>query len=186
MADQAAKQTNAQSRGDLEMSDVRLLDEGEEDDFMAFGQSDLTSVLANPDFGRRRCTRTPDPANPLAQYAKLFRLFCYYVLSAGLGTDSSTSYRSGHIPFSMFQLQVWQIIHVVSKPLSSRLSTGCSTEHVLAGPAGFATLALLFLILFLVSALSSTGLKTDTGLGTDTDASNISGHATVSAIPNGV
>ena len=56
MADHGAKQTNAQSGGDVEMSDVRLLDEGEEDDFMVFGQSDLTSVLANPDFGRRRCT----------------------------------------------------------------------------------------------------------------------------------
>ena len=62
MADHAAKQTNAHSQGDLEMSDVRLLDEGEEDDFMAFGQSDLTSVLANPDFGRRRCTRIVTPS----------------------------------------------------------------------------------------------------------------------------
>lgn len=53
MADYAAKH-DPQPGGDVEMSDVRLLDEDEEDDFMAFGQSDLTSVLANPDFGRRR------------------------------------------------------------------------------------------------------------------------------------
>ena len=51
MADYAAKH-DPQPGGDVEMSDVRLLDEDEEDDFMAFGQSDL--ILANPDFGRRR------------------------------------------------------------------------------------------------------------------------------------
>ena len=38
---------------DVEMSDIRLLDE--EDDYnIPFGQSNLTSVLANPDFGRQR------------------------------------------------------------------------------------------------------------------------------------
>lgn len=55
MADHAAKPADPTSRGDVEMSDVRLLDADDEDDFMAFGQSDLTSVLANPDFARRRC-----------------------------------------------------------------------------------------------------------------------------------
>lgn len=58
MADHAAKPADSASRRDLEMSDVRLLDADDEDDFMAFGQSDLTSVLANPDFARRRCART--------------------------------------------------------------------------------------------------------------------------------
>lgn len=58
MAEYAAKQTASQSRGDLEMSDIRLLDEGDDDDLI-FGQSNLTSVLANPDFGRRRCTPSP-------------------------------------------------------------------------------------------------------------------------------
>ena len=188
MADHATKQTNAHSQGDLEMSDVRLLDEGEEDDFMAFGQSDLTSVLANPDFGRRRCTRIVNLFKVLSwQYAELVRLFPLLCsVSAGLGIESATSYRSGHIPFSTFQLQVWWIMHVVSEPSSSRTSTACSTEPNLPGPAGFAALAMVFLILFLVSALSSTGLKTDTGLGTDTDASNISGAATSSTMPNGV
>ena len=77
-------------------------------------------------------------------------------------------------------------MHVVSEPSSKQTSTACSTEHVLPGPAGFAALATIFLILFLVSALSGTGLKTDTGLGTDTDATNISGTATSSTMPHGV
>lgn len=57
MAEHASKQTVAHPRGDLEMSDIRLLDE-EDDDDLIFGQSNLTSVLANPDFGRRRWSVT--------------------------------------------------------------------------------------------------------------------------------
>ena len=42
-------------RTDVEMSDIRLLDD-DEDYNIPFGQSNLTSVLANPDFGKRRLT----------------------------------------------------------------------------------------------------------------------------------
>ena len=45
-------QNNQPSNTEVEMSDVRLLEE--EDDTLPFGQSNLSSVLANPDFGRRR------------------------------------------------------------------------------------------------------------------------------------
>ena len=53
MAEHVTQQSVAQARGALEMSDIRLLDE-EDDDDLIFGQSNLTSVLANPDFRRRR------------------------------------------------------------------------------------------------------------------------------------
>lgn len=45
---------NGRGESNVEMSDVRLLDEDETDDTLPFGQSNLTSVLANPDFVRRR------------------------------------------------------------------------------------------------------------------------------------
>lgn len=47
--------SNGHGGTDIEMSDVRLLDEDDMDDTLPFGQSNLTSVLANPDFVRRRC-----------------------------------------------------------------------------------------------------------------------------------
>lgn len=47
------RQQARNGQADVEMSDIRLLDE--EDDYtIPFGQSNLTSVLANPDFSRRR------------------------------------------------------------------------------------------------------------------------------------
>ena len=53
MTDYASVQSNQAVTADVEMSDVRLLEE-DDDDTLPFGQSNLTSVLANPDFGRRR------------------------------------------------------------------------------------------------------------------------------------
>lgn len=47
--------SNGNGGTDIEMSDVRLLDEDDMDDTLPFGQSNQTSVLANPDFVRRRC-----------------------------------------------------------------------------------------------------------------------------------
>ena len=181
MADHAAKQTSAQSGGDLEMSDVRLLDE--EDDFMAFGQSDLTSVLANPDFGRRRCTR-------ILTYVKVSRAACQagqtffvLVLCVCRPWDKLLNFVQER-PHPLFNVPAAGLVDQII--ICSRLSNGCSTEHALVGPAGCALLAMLFLILFLVSALSSTGLKTDTGLSTDTEASNISGTANISTTLNEV
>ncbi|DBB05404.1 TPA: hypothetical protein ACH3X3_010619 [Trebouxia sp. C0006] len=54
MSDYAMTRNNGDGGRDVEMSDVRLLDEDEMDDTLPFGQSNLTSVLANPDFARRR------------------------------------------------------------------------------------------------------------------------------------
>lgn len=54
MSDYAMTQNNGDGGRDVEMSDVRLLDEDEMDDTLPFGQSNLNSVLANPDFARRR------------------------------------------------------------------------------------------------------------------------------------
>lgn len=165
------------------MSDVRLLDEGEEDDFMAFGQSDLTSVLANPDFGRRRCTRILAHCRKFScsmpSWSDCFR--CNALCLQALGQTPQLLAGAATSPFQRSSCRCGSS----TLSLSSRIPTGCSTEYILAGPAGCALLAMLFLILFLVSALSSTGLKTDTGLSTDTDASNISGTATVSTILNG-
>lgn len=53
MTDYASVQSQQTATADIEMSDVRLLEE-DDDDNLPFGQSNLTSVLANPDFGRRR------------------------------------------------------------------------------------------------------------------------------------
>ena len=49
-----AQNREASVDADVEMSDLRLLEDDDDDDLMPFGQSNLTSVLANPDFGRRR------------------------------------------------------------------------------------------------------------------------------------
>lgn len=70
MSDYAMSRNNGDGERDVEMSDVRLLDEDETDDTLPFGQSNLTSVLANPDFARRRCC---------SRYAKL--ISCIAVLS---------------------------------------------------------------------------------------------------------
>ncbi|KAL3136319.1 hypothetical protein ABBQ38_005583 [Trebouxia sp. C0009 RCD-2024] len=113
MAEHASKQTVAHPRGDLEMSDIRLLDE-EDDDDLIFGQSNLTSVLANPDFGRRR---------PWDRFLNVLK----------------------ERPHPLFN----------------------------APAAGFAALALVFLILFLVSALSRS--TASLAPGSDTDAANNQG-----------
>ena len=81
MTEFAARQDAMQREGDLEMSDVRLLDGDEDDDTMPFGQSNLTSVLANPDFGRRRC---PHSLYAVKQYVCLRDLFNMAFMSCRL------------------------------------------------------------------------------------------------------
>ena len=84
MSDFAARQNEVQPQGDLEMSDVRLLDDDEEDLTMPFGQSNLTSVLANPDFGRRRCLSASIVTNYI--YTLLYSVQCILPVIAGPGT----------------------------------------------------------------------------------------------------
>ena len=65
MPDHASSDRSREER-DIELSDVRLLDEQGTDDSEIFSQSNLTSVLANPDFARKRCSSNVCGSLPLA------------------------------------------------------------------------------------------------------------------------
>lgn len=78
MSDYAMTQNNGDGGRDVEMSDVRLLDEDEMDDTLPFGQSNLTSVLANPDFARRRCCSTYARMISCVAVLSLYILYLFY------------------------------------------------------------------------------------------------------------
>lgn len=70
------RQQARNGQSDVEMSDIRLLDEDEDDYSIPFGQSNLTSVLANPDFSRRRYNCRPPMCLLAASDTKAKASFC--------------------------------------------------------------------------------------------------------------
>lgn len=129
MSDYAMTQNNGDGGRDVEMSDVRLLDEDEMDDTLPFGQSNLTSVLANPDFARRRCC---------SRYARVISciavlsLFLCCVFFPGPGTDLSAIFTNDLIQCSTSQLQVHLVTSTYASLLCTMLSCGVTVLSLLS------------------------------------------------------